>query len=97
MKTHPIGFAFALMTALLLAPLAATAAKPNVVYRLADDLGWGDLTVNGGSIPTPRIDRLFREGVRLDNFMGWLLAVSRLGSASVHPGSGKRCSVPGDD
>ncbi len=45
--------------------------KPNVVYLLADDLGWGDLGVNGGSIPTPRIDRLFREGVRCDNFMGW--------------------------
>ena len=46
-------------------------AKPNVVYLLADDLGWGDLSANGGSIPTPRIDRLFQEGVRLDNFMGW--------------------------
>ena len=44
---------FATLTLLLLAPLAATAAKPNVVYLLADDLGWGDLTVNGGSIPTP--------------------------------------------
>ncbi len=71
MKTFPIGFAFALMTALLLAPPAASAAKPNVVYLMADDLGWGDLSMNGGSIPTPRIDRLFREGVRLDNFMGW--------------------------
>ncbi len=45
--------------------------RPNVVYLLADDLGWGDLGANGGSIPTPRIDRLFKEGVRLDNFMGW--------------------------
>jgi arylsulfatase A-like enzyme len=45
--------------------------KPNVVYLLADDLGWGDVSVNGGSIPTPRIDRFSREGVRLDNFMGW--------------------------
>lgn len=60
-----------LLAALLLTPLAAVAAKPSVVYLLADDLGWGDLSVNGGSIPTPRIDRLFREGVRLDNFMGW--------------------------
>ena len=60
-----------LLTALLLSPLAASAAKPNVVYLLADDLGWSDLSVNGGSIPTPRIDRLFKEGVRLDSFMGW--------------------------
>ncbi len=59
-----------LFTVLLL-PLAARAAQPNVVYLLADDLGWGDLSANGGSIPTPRIDRLFQEGVRIDNFMGW--------------------------
>lgn len=60
----------ALLTVLLL-PLAARAAQPNVVYLLADDLGWGDLSANGGSIPTPRIDRLIQEGVGFDNFMGW--------------------------
>ena len=69
---------FRALTILLLAPAAlhaantaTPAAKPNIVYMLADDLGWGDLGANGGSIPTPRIDRLFQEGVRLDNFMGW--------------------------
>lgn len=68
-----------LLAALSMLPLIAfsepakggAAAPPNVVYLLADDLGWGDLGTNGGSIPTPRIDRLFAEGVRLDNFMGW--------------------------
>ena len=66
--TIPLGLA--ILGGLLLAP-AAAAARPNVVYLLADDLGWGDLGVNGGSIPTPRIDRRFEEGVRFDNFMGW--------------------------
>jgi arylsulfatase A-like enzyme len=58
---------------LLLAPLTPVTAaeRPNVVYLLADDLGWGDLGTHGGSIPTPRLDQLFEEGVRLDNFMGW--------------------------
>jgi len=68
-----------LLTALLLAlacghSLAADspAAKPNVVYLLADDLGWSDLSVHpGGSIPTPNIDRLFKQGCELRNFMGW--------------------------
>ncbi|MBI5685948.1 MAG: sulfatase-like hydrolase/transferase [Verrucomicrobia bacterium] len=63
------------LTVLLLAPLAvlhaAGAAKPNIVYMLADDLGWGDIGANGGSIRTPQLDRLFAQGVRLDNFMGW--------------------------
>jgi arylsulfatase A-like enzyme len=50
---------------------AAEADKPNVLILLADDLGWGDIGIHKGSIPTPRIDRLFEQGVRLDNFMGW--------------------------
>ena len=65
-----------LTLALLLAPLAALRAaespKPNVVYLLADDLGWGDLSRNGGKIPTPAIDKLFTRGVELQNFMGYL-------------------------
>ena len=44
--------------------------SPNVVYIMADDLGWGDVSVHGGC-PTPSIDKLFTEGVELTNFMGW--------------------------
>ncbi len=45
---------------------AADPAKPNVVYVLADDLGYGDPgCYNPASkIPTPNIDRLAKEGVR---------------------------------
>jgi arylsulfatase A-like enzyme len=50
---------------------AADSAKPNVVYIMADDLGWGDLSVHGGGVPTPNIDKLFSEGVELTQFMGW--------------------------
>ena len=58
---------------LALAPRASAAAArpPNVVYLLADDLGWGDLSRHGGRIPTPAIDRLFSRGVALNTFMGW--------------------------
>jgi N-acetylgalactosamine-6-sulfatase len=38
---------------------------PNIVLFLADDLGWGDLTINGCSdIRTPNIDAIARNGVR---------------------------------
>ena len=47
------------------------ADKPNVVYILADDVGWGDLSAHGGGVPTPGIDGLFSRGVELSNFMGW--------------------------
>lgn len=37
---------------------------PNVVFILADDIGYGDIGVYGGRVPTPAIDRLAREGIR---------------------------------
>jgi arylsulfatase A-like enzyme len=51
---------------------AADATKPNIVYLFADDLGWSDLSTHpGGTIPTPHIDKLFKQGIELRNFMGW--------------------------
>jgi arylsulfatase A-like enzyme len=48
------------------------ARAPNVVLILADNLGWGELGCYGGGTlrgaPTPRIDRLASEGLRLLNF-----------------------------
>jgi arylsulfatase len=46
--------------------------KPNIVFILVDNLGYGELGVYGGGIlrgaPTPRIDNLAGEGTRLLNF-----------------------------
>lgn len=53
--------------AVLLACGAARAAPPiprNIVVIYADDLGFGDVACNGGSIATPHLDRLAREGLR---------------------------------
>ena len=46
--------------------LKAAKRPPNVVLILADDLGWGDVAMNGcPDIPTPHIDSIARQGVRL--------------------------------
>lgn len=45
-----------------------TPSKPNIVFIIADDLGWKDVGYHGGDIETPNIDRLAREGTRLNQF-----------------------------
>ena len=40
------------------------ADRPNVLILFADDLGNGDVSYNGGDIPTPNIDALVADGVR---------------------------------
>jgi arylsulfatase A-like enzyme len=44
---------------------AARAAKPNIVFILSDDVGYGDLVCYGAQrVKTPHLDRIAREGVR---------------------------------
>ena len=52
------------------APPAARAAKrPNLIFILCDDLGYGDLSCFGGKkIDTPHLDSLAKEGMRLTQF-----------------------------
>jgi arylsulfatase len=51
---------------------AADAARPNIVFILMDNLGYGEVGCYGGGVlrgaPTPRIDRLATESTRLLNF-----------------------------
>ena len=53
---------------LLFAAPAWSAEQPNLVFILADDLGWGDLGCYGqGKILTPNLDRLAAKGMRFTN------------------------------
>jgi arylsulfatase A-like enzyme len=60
------------LTASLLAasPAAATPPHPNIVLMYPDNLGYGEVGIYGGvrGVPTPRLDALAREGMRLTNF-----------------------------
>lgn len=42
--------------------------NPNVLFILMDDLGWGDISLNGAIYDTPNIDSIGENGVVLDNF-----------------------------
>ena len=44
---------------------AAAQAPPNVLFIVADDLGWADVGYHGSPLRTPNIDRLAREGAEL--------------------------------
>ena len=69
--------ALTFLTALLLAPLAASslsaaepaARKPNIVFIYADDWGWGDLSCHGNTwLKTPHLDKLASEGIDFQQF-----------------------------
>ena len=63
--------------AALAVPLAGASAQgagtrparpPNIIYILADDLGWKDLGFRGSDIKTPNLDALARTGAELQDF-----------------------------
>jgi arylsulfatase A-like enzyme len=60
-----------LLGCLTAAPLGGAPAprRPNIVVILADDQGWGDLSVHGNTnLATPHVDSLARDGALFENF-----------------------------
>src|SRR3954468_7160005 len=49
-------------------PAIAPAGKPNIVFILADDLGYSDLGCYGSEIATPQLDKLAANGLRFTQF-----------------------------
>lgn len=74
MSSTRLGIAFVLgiLAGFLVAAPSATAQqnapRPNIIYILADDLGWKDVGFHGSDIRTPNIDQLARTGAQLDQF-----------------------------
>lgn len=66
-----ISVVFALLALPLFVPVQASAAtRPNIVFILADDLGYGDVEAFGGdkcNIDTPHFDRLCADGMKFTN------------------------------
>ena len=68
---------------------------PNIVLILADDQGWGDLSLHGNTnLATPNLDRLARDGARFDRFFACPLCSptrAEFLTGRYHP----RCGVHG--
>ena len=68
-----------LVLGLISLPADAAPPRPNVVLIYGDDVGYGDLGCYGAKlIPTPNLDRLAAQGLRLLCFFPRLL---------LHPGT----------
>jgi len=72
-----LAFPLAVTLAAIVAPVGmratsagTQAARPNVVLIFPDNLGWGEVGAYGSvrGVPTPRLDQLAAEGIRLTNF-----------------------------
>jgi len=73
-RTMPLrSVLIAAMLCLVAGVAAAQQTKPNVVFILADNVGYGDMGPYGGGelrgYPTPRADQLAREGLRLTQYL----------------------------
>jgi len=63
--TLPRPFKVTIGMAMLAAPLLATS---NVVFMMADDLGWNDVGYHGSEIRTPHIDSIAQRGIQLNRY-----------------------------
>ncbi|MDB4384834.1 arylsulfatase [Opitutaceae bacterium] len=72
MNKHPLKTAcWRMAAALLVCGVANLAAsQPNIIYILADDMGYGDIrSLNDeGGVPTPHMDRIVKEGIHFTDF-----------------------------
>jgi hypothetical protein len=68
MRVKHGGAWWALLLAVAWVTAAAAAERPNVVFFLADDLGWRDTSLYGSTFyETPNVDRLAKRGMMFTN------------------------------
>ena len=49
--------------------LSGTDRKPNVILIITDDMGYGDVGINGNTmLKTPHLDQLAKQSVRMTDF-----------------------------
>ena len=71
LNRHVMLIALFVMSSLSFAEAEAADSKPNILVIFGDDVGWMNVSSYGGDImgvPTPNIDRIAKEGLRLTSF-----------------------------
>lgn len=65
---YSITLSFLALSCITPPPEAITTSRPNILFIVADDLGYADLGAYGGIIETPNIDMLAASGTMFTNF-----------------------------
>ena len=71
---YPVIFMLALLAVLFCSILLTggspgkASQRPNIIYIMADDMGYSDIGCYGGEVRTPNIDRLANNGIKMRNF-----------------------------
>lgn len=87
----------ALQAALSATGVPDSPAKPNLVFILADDLGWGDVGCYGQQeIQTPNIDRLASEGLKFTHFYSGASVCAPSRCVLMTGKNGGHCQVRGN-
>jgi arylsulfatase A-like enzyme len=96
-----------LLSACSLTPQKLAGTKPNILYIVADDLGYSDISAFGGEIQTPNLDALVKQGRILTNYhTSTVCAVTRsmlfsgtdhhlVGEGTMGPPNDERKGLPG--
>lgn len=90
---------FPLLAASLGAADPAPARKPNILFIVADDMGYSDVGCYGGEIQTPNLDRLAANGVRYSQFYNTARCWSSRACVltGYYAQAVRRDTVPGDE
>jgi arylsulfatase A-like enzyme len=73
----------------------AVSTRPNIILMMADDLGWGDPSYNGGWISTPTLDNMVSSGLRFDRFYSASAVCSPTRASCLTGRNPLRVGVPG--
>ncbi|WP_182865952.1 arylsulfatase [Rhodopirellula sp. JC639] len=69
LRRFPLPLLLGFALSLLAGASGWAADRPNVIVVLADDQGWGDLSLHGNpNLSTPNIDSMARDGAHVENF-----------------------------